>query len=209
MRSTTNPLSIPAGKHVFDGPLNTADIFFANRRAQYLEHYNLTAAELCGRHPGLVHVQIVLHGSTGPWADRISFGESAGAVTGFNFVEESEPEPRLSVAKVVNDYIAGWLANAGALIAFRRRARERESCQVQVSLTRTCLWMLSLGIFDKAYAARKAGSSAEHTYVQPDLITADTPSGSTKVSPSRWRCRGRRVLMERCKCREVPAPPPG
>jgi hypothetical protein len=47
-----------------------------------------------------------------------------------------------------------------------------------VSLTRTVLWLLSLGIFDKAYAKATAGSTGEHTYIAPDLFTAETPLGT-------------------------------
>jgi hypothetical protein len=57
----------------------------------------------------------------------------------------------------------------------RRRAAEGGSYRVVVSLTRTVLWLLSLGIFDKEYAAATAGSSDEHTYVAPDLFIAETP----------------------------------
>ena len=37
-----------------------------------------------------------------------------------------------------------------------------------VSLTRTVLWLLSLGIFDKAYAKATASSTDEHTYIAPE-----------------------------------------
>jgi len=40
------------------------------------------------------------------------------------------------------------------------------------------LWLLSLGIFDKAYARATAGSSDVHRYVAPDLFTAETPLGT-------------------------------
>jgi hypothetical protein len=40
------------------------------------------------------------------------------------------------------------------------------------------LWLLSLGIFDKAYAKATAGSTDEHTYSAPDLFTAETPLGT-------------------------------
>lgn len=61
--------------------------------------------------------------------------------------------------------------------ALRRRAVEGGSYRVVVFLTRVTLWLLSLGIFDKKYAHATAGSSDEHTYVAPDLFTADTPLG--------------------------------
>ena len=40
------------------------------------------------------------------------------------------------------------------------------------------LWLLSLGIFDKAYAKATAGSTEEHKYIAPDLFTAETPLGT-------------------------------
>ena len=47
-----------------------------------------------------------------------------------------------------------------------------------MSLTRTVLWLLSLRVFDKAYAQATAGSTEEHRYVVPDLFTAETPLGT-------------------------------
>ena len=66
----------------------------------------------------------------------------------------------------------------GVVAALRRRAVEGGSYKVVVSLTRTVLWQLSLGIFDRAYAHMTAGSSEEHTNVAPDLFSAETPLGS-------------------------------
>ena len=74
--------------------------------------------------------------------------------------------------------MVGWLATTGILAALRRRAIEGGSYRIIVSLTRTVLWLLSLGIFDKAYAQATAGSSDEHLDVAPDLFTAETPCGT-------------------------------
>ena len=76
------------------------------------------------------------------------------------------------------DNVVAWLGTTGILAALRRRAIEGGSYRVVVSLTRTVLWLLSLGIFDKAYAKATAGSIDEHTYIAPDLFTAETPLGS-------------------------------
>ena len=45
-------------------------------------------------------------------------------------------------------------------------------------VARVVLWMLSLGIFDKAYAKATAGSTEEHKLVDPDLFPAETPLGT-------------------------------
>jgi crotonobetainyl-CoA:carnitine CoA-transferase CaiB-like acyl-CoA transferase len=78
----------------------------------------------------------------------------------------------------VADNVVGWLATTGTLAALRRRAVEGGSYRVVVSLTRTVLWLLSLGVFDKSYAQATAGSSDEHLEVAPDVFTAETPCGT-------------------------------
>jgi hypothetical protein len=40
------------------------------------------------------------------------------------------------------------------------------------------LWLLSLGIFDKAYAIATADATDEHKYIAPDLFTAETSLGT-------------------------------
>ena len=76
------------------------------------------------------------------------------------------------------DNVVGWLGTVGILAALRRRATEGGSYRVVVSLTRSVLWLLSMGIFDKTYAKKMAGSSDEHFYAEPDLFTAETPLGT-------------------------------
>src|SRR5262249_47203522 len=76
------------------------------------------------------------------------------------------------------DNIVGWLGTIGVLQALRLRASEGGSYRVRVSLTRVCLWLLTLGILDKEFAAKTAGSTLEHTAIPPDLFTAETPLGA-------------------------------
>ena len=95
-----------------------------------------------------------------------------------------------------------WLGTVGALEPLRRRAEEGGSYRVVVSLTRTVLWLLSLGIFDKEYASASAGSSDEHTYAAPDLFTAETSLGTYQgvtgqVVMSRTKQSYRTVLAPR------------
>jgi hypothetical protein len=59
-----------------------------------------------------------------------------------------------------------------------RRFSSSPTGSKQIEKTRTVLWLLSMGIFDKAYAQETAGSTDEHTNVAPDLFTAETPLGT-------------------------------
>jgi crotonobetainyl-CoA:carnitine CoA-transferase CaiB-like acyl-CoA transferase len=163
---------------MFDRLLKTADVFFSNRRPGYLERYGLTAEELSQKKPGLIHAKVVLHGERGPWSNRVGFDEIGAAVSGLFSIEGSPTQPKSPPIIPICDNVVGWLGTVGVLEALRRRSIEGGSYRVVVSLTRTVLWLLALGIFDKAYAQETAGSKGEHTYVAPDVFTAETPLGT-------------------------------
>jgi len=162
----------------FDRLLKDADVFFSNRRPGYLERYGLTAEELSQKKPGLIHAKVVLNGERGPWSNWVGFDEIGAAVAGIFANEGTLAQPSSPPIIPVCDNVVGWLGTIGVLEALRRRAKEGGSYRVVVSLTRTVLWLLSMGIFDKAYAQKTAGSTDEHTYVAPDLFTAETPLGT-------------------------------
>ena len=162
----------------FDRLLKNADVFFSNRRPGYLERYGLTAEELSEKKPGLIHAKVVLHGERGPWSNRVGFDEIGAAVSGVFSIEGTLTQPKSPPIIPICDNVVGWLGTIGVLEALRRRATEGGSYRVVVSLTRTVLWLLSMGIFDKVYAREVADSTDEHRYIAPDLFTAETPLGT-------------------------------
>jgi crotonobetainyl-CoA:carnitine CoA-transferase CaiB-like acyl-CoA transferase len=162
----------------FDALLKDADIFFANKRPGYLKSHGLDAEELCAKKPGLIHATVVLHGEEGPWSNRPGFDEIGATVSGVFALEGSLTSPKQPPIVPICDNVVGWLGTVGVLAALRRRAVEGGSYKVVVSLTRTVLWQLSLGIFDKAYAQTTAGSTEERANVAPDVFTAETPLGT-------------------------------
>ena len=162
----------------FDRLLETTDVFFANKRPGFLNKHGLGAEELCTKKPGLIHATVVLHGSHGPWSNRPGFDEVGAAVSGVFALEGSLAAPKQPAIVPICDNVVGWLGTVGALAALRRRATEGGSYRVEVSLTRTVLWLLSLGVFDRNYAQVAAGSKDEHASVPPELFTAETPLGT-------------------------------
>ena len=162
----------------FDRLLKDADVFFSNKRPGYLEKYGLTAEELSEKKPGLIHAKVVLNGEKGPWSHWVGFDEIGAAVAGVFANEGTPAQPSSPPIIPICDNIVGWLGTTGILEALRRRATEGGSYRVVVSLTRTVLWLLSMGIFDKAYAKETAGSTDEHANIAPDLFTAETPLGT-------------------------------
>ena len=162
----------------FNQLLQDADVFFANKRPGFLKKHDLDADVLCERKPGLIHATVVLHGEKGPWSNRPGFDEIGATVSGLFTIEGSATRPKQPPIVPICDNVVAWLGTTGILAALRRRAIEGGSYRVTVSLTRTVLWLLSLGIFDKGYARATAGSSDEHAYTAPDLFTAETPLGT-------------------------------
>jgi len=162
----------------FDRLLKDADVFFGNRRPGYFEKYGLTAEELSHKKPGLIHAKVVLHGENGPWANRVGFDEVGAALTGLFTTEGTPTRPKSPPIIPICDNVVGWLGTVGVLEALKRRATEGGSYRVVVSLTRTVLWLLSLGIFNKTFAQKTAGATEEHMQVAPDLFTAETPLGT-------------------------------
>jgi crotonobetainyl-CoA:carnitine CoA-transferase CaiB-like acyl-CoA transferase len=162
----------------FNQLLRDADVFFANKRPGFLKKHDFDADALCEQKPGLIHATVVLHGEKGPWSNRPGFDEIGATVSGLFTIEGSSTQPKQPPIVPICDNVVAWLGTTGILAALRRRAIEGGSYRVVVSLTRTVLWLLSLGIFDKAYAKATAGSTDEHTYIAPDLFTAETPLGS-------------------------------
>jgi crotonobetainyl-CoA:carnitine CoA-transferase CaiB-like acyl-CoA transferase len=186
----------------FNQLLQDADVFFANKRPGFLKKHELDAETLCEQKPGLIHATVVLHGGKGPWSNRPGFDEIGAAVSGLFTIEGSPTRPKQPPIVPVADNVVGWLGTTGILAAMRRRAIEGGSYRVEVSLTRTLLWLLALGIFDKAYAKATAGSTEEHTYIAPDLFTAETPLGTyqgmtEQVVMSRTPGAFRTVLLPR------------
>ena len=186
----------------FNQLLQDADVFFANKRPGFLKKHDLDAEVLCAQKPGLIHATVVLHGEKGPWSNRPGFDEIGATVSGLFTIEGSLTRPKQPPIVPICDNVVAWLGTTGILAALRRRAIEGGSYRVTVSLTRTVLWLLSLGIFDKDYARETAGSSDEHAYIAPDLFTAETPLGTyqgmtDQVALSRTPGSFRTVLVPR------------
>ncbi|MDQ0391809.1 CoA transferase [Labrys monachus] len=177
MRSSILDIAEPDAMARFKALVSGADVFFSNRRAGYLERYELTAEALAEIRPGLIHVDMSLYGWSGPWAKRFGFDQNAGGVSGVFAREGTPQQPKLTEIFVVNDYVMSWISNVAVAAALKRRAVEGGSYRVRISLARLSMWLLHMGVFDKAYAASIAGRQGEHEYRAPELFRAETACG--------------------------------
>ncbi|MFE2092849.1 CoA transferase [Streptomyces sp. NPDC059460] len=137
----------------------------------------LSAEEAAAVRPSIIHLGFSLAGETGPWAHRVGFDQTAGALSGIMLMEGEDgvaarptSTPGLPYISVVNDYVLSWLATTSALAALMRRATDCGSYRVTLNLTRIATWILSLGVFDRDYAQQVALSpdpDSPHAYLDP------------------------------------------
>ncbi|MBB4688137.1 CoA transferase [Amycolatopsis jiangsuensis] len=177
VRSTRLDLSRPEDQQTMRHLLSGADVFYANRRPGYLARRGLDVSAAAEARPGIVHATVTLNGDTGPWAGRVGFDQTAGCLAGVMLLEGENGVPSLPAVPVVNDYVTSWFLELGILRALMLRATDGGSYRVTVSLTRVALWLLSLGILDRDYAAEVAGRTPGHEYLDPQTFTADTALG--------------------------------
>ncbi len=130
----------------------------------------------------------------GPWSKRGGFDMEGLTVSGFTVTEGAGGKPQFPPTKVMNDYIAGYLAAAGVQAALRRQRKEGGSYHVRVNLTRAAMWYASLGTFQSKDDFDPL--HPDHRMIEPESITRMTPYGEihrlgpqVKLSktPGRWR----------------------
>jgi len=127
-----------------------AHIFVDSYRPGALAKLGFTPAALAHVARGITYVSVSCYGQDGPWAPRRGWEQLAQSATGIAHEQglfknrSREPAPELIPAAVC-DYVTGYLAAAGAAAALLRRIREGGSWHVQVSLSATAMWLMSLG----------------------------------------------------------------
>ena len=146
-----------------------ADVFGQGYRLGAMERLGFGPEALHELRPGLVYVSINCYGHTGPWRERPGWEQLAQTVTGIA-AEHGRDLPHLLPA-AATDYTTGYLAALGTIVALARRAKEGGSYHVRVSLSRTAMWLQSLG------RTESSGQGATEETVAPAMIDSDTPNG--------------------------------
>lgn len=121
------------------------DVFIQSFRPGSLERRGLGPRDVASHRSGIVYVSISAYGDAGPWRERGGFDPVGQAVSGLAVAEGSAEVPVLAATFTLNDYLAAYLAAAGATAALVRRAREGGSYHVEVSLTRCSMWLQQIG----------------------------------------------------------------
>lgn len=92
-----------------------ADLVIEASRPRALEQLGIAPEAAFAANPGLVWVSLTAYGRTGPWRDRVGFGDDAAAAAGLTAWDRSGRP--MFVADALADPVAGVMAAAAALQA--------------------------------------------------------------------------------------------
>ncbi len=175
-RSTELDLAEPEALATLRGLVAGADVFSQGYRPGAFDALGLSPGELAALRPGLVCVSLSAFGHVGPWRERRGFDSVVQAATALADANSLGAEVPVFLPANPLDYITGYLAAFGVLVALRRRAVEGGSYLVRVSLAQTGHHLARLPRFTPADAAAvPAELSAERL---AELMTArETPYG--------------------------------
>jgi crotonobetainyl-CoA:carnitine CoA-transferase CaiB-like acyl-CoA transferase len=146
-RAASLDLSSRSGRASLKRLVRQADVFSQGYRTGAMDRHGFGVNDVVSQRPGIIYVSINCYGHEGDWRTRPGWEQLAQTVTGMALRQGTHlkaPGPTLLPA-AVNDYITGYLAALGALVALERRARVGGSYWVRVSLARTAMWVRSLG----------------------------------------------------------------
>jgi crotonobetainyl-CoA:carnitine CoA-transferase CaiB-like acyl-CoA transferase len=127
--------------------VRSADIFVQGFRPGALAGFGLTVDDLVAQRPGVIYVTLSAFGHAGPWSARRGFDSLLQTTPGIAAEGGEGGVPRHLPAQAL-DYVTGYLAAYGALVALEQRARVGGSYLVRVSLAQTGRWIQSLGRVD-------------------------------------------------------------
>jgi crotonobetainyl-CoA:carnitine CoA-transferase CaiB-like acyl-CoA transferase len=195
----------PAGVATLEGLIGQADIFTQGYRPGTLAARGFSPERVAALRPGIVCVSICAYGGqAGPWADRRGFDSIVQNVTGLSATQGSLAQPRNLPVQAL-DYIAGYLAALGAMVALARRVEQGGSWLVRVSLVQVAHWLASLGTIDGSRGLKELpeselaallmesdGPFGRLRHLKPVVQLADTPAFYARPaeplgsSPARW-----------------------
>jgi crotonobetainyl-CoA:carnitine CoA-transferase CaiB-like acyl-CoA transferase len=158
-----------------------ADVFIEGYRPQRLEAHGFGADELAETRPGLVYVSVNCFGSGGPFGPRAGWDQVAQAVTGICDIQGSATkagQPKLTPVYLC-DFLTGFLAGFGAMLALARRAREGGTYRVQVSLCQSAMLLHRQGLihdFEDAPGRLRPDEFERYAVTDDDTVYGDLKS---------------------------------
>lgn len=183
----------PADYHTLLSLLDEADVFIDAYRPRSLGRRGLTRQAMFARRPGLVSIDLsAFPGGTG-WAERRGYDSLVQATMGLTMPGRNG-EPALLPCQPL-DYLTGYLAAFGAMVALIRSVETGGNWAVDLSLAGTAQWMWTwrdrLGDDTDVPAANPAAEDIADLMAEYEtpfgLVRALSPALQVGPVPQRWR----------------------
>ena len=126
-----------------------ADVFVQSYRPGALAQRGFGVADLAKLRPGIVVTELSAYGDTGPWGMRRGFDSVVQNAMGLAATQSTLEAPKNMPVQAL-DYIGGYIAALGTMLALARRAQEGGTWHVRTSLARIGHWLAGLGTVDSA-----------------------------------------------------------
>jgi crotonobetainyl-CoA:carnitine CoA-transferase CaiB-like acyl-CoA transferase len=178
----------PAGIETLTGLASSADIFTQGYRPGALAARGFAPEALAELRPGIVCISLCAYGHHGPWSQRRGFDSIVQNVTGLAATHSSLEKPH-NIPVQALDYVTGYLAAVGAMVALARRVEQGGSWLVRVSLVQIAHWIASLGTVDATGAESElpneeltklfmesAGPLGRLRHLKPVVQMSETPA---------------------------------
>jgi crotonobetainyl-CoA:carnitine CoA-transferase CaiB-like acyl-CoA transferase len=174
-RSAALDLTTAEGTQQLEHLIAGADVFIQGYRPGSLEARGFGVDDVTAVRRGIVYVSLSAFGHAGPWSGRRGFDSVVQSANGIAVASEKDGTPRFAPANPL-DYMTGYLAAFGALVALRRRARDGGSYLVRVSLAQTGRWLAGLPRVEASAAAERP-PELPRSRLDELMMTTETPFG--------------------------------
>lgn len=173
-RAALLDLNEDSDKEILWSLISKADVVSQSFRYGALNNKGFSPEAVARVRPGIVYTSINCYGHEGSWRERRGWEPMAQSVSGLAY-EQGNGKPEM-VPGAVDDYITGYNAAFGTLVALERRAREGGSYLVKTSLTQSGMW-----IYRHGRVARENWEGLERNMPEEDIrrlsVETNTPLG--------------------------------
>jgi crotonobetainyl-CoA:carnitine CoA-transferase CaiB-like acyl-CoA transferase len=189
-RSTALDLTTPEDAARLRELVRGADVFVQGYRPGAVAGLGYGVEDVLALRPGIVYVQLSAFSHRGPWSSRRGFDSIVQAHSGIADEHARDGVPRFAPANPL-DYMTGYLAAFGAIVALAQRARSGGSYRVRLSLAQTGRWLAGL----PRIAADGVAADLPAERIEALLMSSDTPFGRLRhmapvaqlsETPGRW-----------------------
>ena len=154
-RSLCLDLKQAQAKQVFLQLVSQADVLMENFSARAMPGLGLDYDTLKQANPRLIYVSMPGYGRSGPLQERVAFGPTVEAMSGFTQMMGYSPEEPRNTAMALMDPVTGTNAVAAVLTALRQRQQTGQGAMVEMSLHEGGVsyngpWLIDLQLPDTA-----------------------------------------------------------